>query len=138
MPMQWPPTWPKRSRMRRQASSPGCRRPTKSSPSSTARLLKSCKPPVPNSTNGASGLRGGLGLDLLGLVRRRGDRDLARLQLLGDVALEVDEEQAVLQRGAFDLDMVGELEAALKGPRGNAAIEQLGIPAVVLFLALAL
>ena len=66
------------------------------------------------------------------------DLDLARLQLLGNVALQIDVQQAVLQRGAQDLDMVGKLEAALEGARGDAAIEHLGAFAVGLFLALAL
>ncbi len=47
------------------------------------------------------------------------DRDLARLHRLGDLAGKVDMQQAVLQAGALDLDMVGELEAALK----EAALE---------------
>ena len=74
-----------------------------------------------------AGLRGDLGLDLLGLavggaVR---DLDLAGLRGLGDLADEVDMEEAVLEARALHLDMVGELEAALEGARGDAAIEDL-------------
>src|SRR6185312_4801065 len=48
---------------------------------------------------GVSAVRlGGLSLDpRAGLLTRAGDRDLSRLQLFGDVALEVDVKQAVLQ-----------------------------------------
>src|SRR6266571_4262808 len=64
-----------------------------------------------------SALRGsGLGVDDL---RRAGtDRDLARLHGLGNLADEIDVKQSVLQARALDLDVVGELEAALEGTRG--------------------
>ena len=57
--------------------------------------------------------------------RRRCDRDLAGLHRLGDLADEIDVEEAVLEARAGHLDMVGELEAALEGARGDAAIEHL-------------
>ena len=53
------------------------------------------------------------------------DLDLAGLGGLGDLADEVDMEEAVLQARALHLDMVGELEAALEGARGDAAIKDL-------------
>src|ERR1051326_4388350 len=69
----------------------------------------------------ASGSLGGLGVDDLG--RAVADRNLARLQRLGDLAHEIDVKQAVLEARALDLDVVGELEAALERPRGNALVE---------------
>src|SRR5690606_36083307 len=79
----------------------------------------------------------GLGLDLPGLAAIR-DLDLSRLQFLGNRALQIDVEQAVLQRRAQHLDVVGKLEAALEGTGGDAAVEHLGAAAVGLVLALAL
>src|SRR5262245_20084923 len=55
---------------------------------------------------------------LRGLVTAR-NLDVARLLGLGDLADEVDMEQAVLERGALHLDEIGKLEGALEGPRGN-------------------
>src|SRR5262249_24860223 len=80
------------------------------------------------SFNGRPGrwLRGDLGLDLLGSLAVR-DLDLSGLGGLRDLAHEVDMEQAVLQARALHLDMVGKLESALKGARGNAAIENLAV-----------
>src|ERR1051326_5438591 len=69
----------------------------------------------------ASGSLGGLGVDDLG--RAVADRNLARLQRLGDLADEIDVKQAILEARALDLDVVGELEAALERPRGNALVE---------------
>src|SRR5688572_30283819 len=66
---------------------------------------------------------------LLGDRARRGlglDRDRPRLLLLGQLALQVDGEQAVLQLGAGHADVVGQLEAALEVARADAAIEVLG------------
>ncbi len=54
-------------------------------------------------------LRGGL--DLLAV---RGDRDRARFHAFGQITDEIDVQEAVLELGALDLDVVGELEAALE------------------------
>src|SRR5580658_6230862 len=51
------------------------------------------------------------------------DRDAARLLLLGHDALEVEMQEAVLELGALDLDMLGELEAALERAACDALIE---------------
>ena len=45
------------------------------------------------------------------------DRDRARLHRLGDLAHEIDVQEAVLEARALHLDMVGELEAALESAR---------------------
>src|SRR5690606_1964535 len=67
---------------------------------------------------------GGVCFDLPGLNWISRDRDPARLHLLGDVALELDVQQAVPELGAKHLDMVGKLEAALERPRGDAAMQE--------------
>ena len=54
---------------------------------------------------------------------RAADTDLARLHRLGDLADQVDQQQAVLQVGALDLDMVGKPEAPLERAGGDAAID---------------
>src|SRR4051812_40366837 len=65
--------------------------------------------------------------DLLGLALRQSggvaDRDLARLHFFGQLALELDGQEAVLQLGPRHLHVVGELEAALEPAGGDAAIE---------------
>ena len=71
----------------------------------------------------------GSGLDLpldtrAGPCRHRW-RSRARLQPLGHVAHQLDAEQAVLELGAVDLDMVGQLEAQLERAAGNAAVQEL-------------
>src|SRR5690606_42004343 len=87
---------------------------------------------------GASG--GCLGrLDLLGRARLGAcNGNAARLHVLGQVAHESDMEQAVLQHSAGDLNMVGELEAALEGTRSNAARKDVRSRAVLLLALLAL
>src|SRR5580693_8209182 len=55
------------------------------------------------------------------------------LHRLWDHSQEIDLEKPVLQAGALDLDMVGELEAAFEIPLGNALVDQ-----VALFLTAAL
>src|SRR5688500_12705676 len=65
----------------------------------------------------------------------RADRDLLRLHRLGHLAYQVDGQEAVLESRAGDLDVIGELEAALEGAAGYAAVEHLG--AVVLGVLLA-
>src|SRR6185295_8972218 len=84
-------------------------------------------------------LLGCLGLENLttGLTVRLADRNLARLLRLRDLAHEIDVEEPVHQRGAGDLDVVGELEAALERARGDALIEHLTGLLAGLFLLLA-
>ena len=41
--------------------------------------------------------------------------------------------QAVLKAGGFDLDMLGELEAALKGAAGNALVQKGGLRLLNIF-----
>ena len=68
---------------------------------------------------------GGLGLDL-GDVAGRGavDCDAARLHGLGDLALQLDEEQPVLEARALDLDVVGKRELALEVAGRDAAMQE--------------
>src|ERR1700674_2290535 len=71
----------------------------------------------------SSGGLGGLGLDHLG--RAGADRNLARLHRVGNFADEVDVEKAGFQGRTLDLDVIGELEAALEGTRRDALLEHL-------------
>src|ERR1700730_7168251 len=65
------------------------------------------------------------GLDLSHVVRGRAvDRDAARLHRLGDFPLQVDDQQAILEPGSPDLDMVGEGELALEVARRDAAMQE--------------
>jgi hypothetical protein len=54
-----------------------------------------------------------------------GDLDRPRLHRLGDLADQLDMEEAVIEAGADHLDRLGELEAALEGAARNAAVEVL-------------
>src|SRR6185437_2126948 len=77
---------------------------------------------------------GGPRLDLGDLVRGSAvDLNAARLHRLGDFPLQVDDQQAVLEPGAPDLDMVGERELALEIARRDAAMQE--GPAFLLVLA---
>src|SRR5262249_18273007 len=53
------------------------------------------------------------------------DGNGAGLQPLGNVAHEIDVQQAVLEVGALDLDVIGELEAPLEGACGDASVQEL-------------
>src|SRR5262249_11646652 len=72
------------------------------------------------------------------LRARVADRDAARLHRLGDLAHEIDVQQPVLERGAPDLDVLGELEHALERARRDALVEHLALLLVGLGLLLAL
>lgn len=61
------------------------------------------------------------------------DLDSPRLHCLGHLALEGDAQKAVVEVGRFDNHEVGELEATLKCPRRNAAMQE---PTGVAFLGL--
>lgn len=74
-------------------------------------------------------------LELLWLGTRT-DRDRARLHALGQIAHKIDVQKAVLEIGALHLDVVGELEAALEGTRGDAAMQEIALLAVGLLLPL--
>src|ERR1700751_5743636 len=77
---------------------------------------------------------GRLGFDLRDVAGRgAADRDATRLHRLGDLPLEVDDQQAVLEAGALDLDVVGERELALEIARRDAAMQE----ALLFLLALA-
>src|SRR5438874_839347 len=69
--------------------------------------------------------------DLRGL-RAGGDRNVPRLLGFGNLADEVDVEQAVLERGVLHLDEIGKLEYALEGARGDAAVQHFGFVLAVL------
>src|SRR6185312_15586031 len=68
---------------------------------------------------------GGLGFDL-GHVARGGaaDRNAARLHRFGDFPLQLDDEQAVLEAGALDLDVVGQRELTLEVARRDATMQE--------------
>src|SRR5262249_40373032 len=55
------------------------------------------------------------------------DRDLPRLLVLRNLAHEIDVQETVLEAGAANLDMVGELEATLEGAGSDALIEHVAI-----------
>src|SRR5437868_5162757 len=61
--------------------------------------------------------------DLIVLRLRSADIDLLRLHRLGDLTLELDREQTVLDVRATDLDMVGQREAPLERAGRNPAID---------------
>src|ERR1700753_600271 len=61
------------------------------------------------------------------------DRDAARLLRLGDLPLQVDDQQAVLETGTPDFDMVGKRELALEVARRDATMQE----GLALLLALA-
>src|SRR5580704_16358866 len=61
----------------------------------------------------------GLLLDGLAIA----DRDAAGLFRLGNLAHQIDMQQAVLELGALDLDEVGELEHALERARGDPLVK---------------
>jgi hypothetical protein len=64
----------------------------------------------------------------LGLGRGCGaDFDFARLQEFRKLADKIDRQQAVLQLGAGDANVVGEAEAALKAALGNAAMQKVAL-----------
>jgi len=68
---------------------------------------------------------GGSGFDLSDVVRAGAvDRDAVRLHRFGDFPLQVDNEQAVLETGTLDLDMVGERKLALEVTRRDAAVQE--------------
>src|SRR5439155_12301321 len=79
----------------------------------------------------------GLLLDHLGRTVAAADADLARLHRLGNLAHEINVQESVLEMRALDLDMVGELEHALEGARGDTLIEGLALLLVGLGLFLA-
>src|SRR3546814_1483949 len=62
------------------------------------------------------------------------DRDLARLHRLGDDALQIDTQQAILEVGGRDFDIVGKLEAPFEGAGRNTAVQIL--PLVLVLAAL--
>src|SRR5579862_3718312 len=79
------------------------------------------------------GLGSSLGVDHLSFSGAIADRDLTRLLGLGNFAHEVDVQQSVLETRVLDLDMIGKLEDAFKGTRGDTLIEHF---AVLFFLGL--
>ena len=83
-------------------------------------------------------------LGLLGLQRllrsrllAAADVDLPRLHRLGDLADQLDREQAVLQVRAAHLDMVGKREAPLERAGGDPAIDVVGAAVLELLVLLA-
>src|SRR5262245_26166635 len=71
-------------------------------------------------------------VDHLRSRRARVDRNAARLLGFGNLADEIDVEQAVLERGVLHLHEVGELEGALERTGGDAAVEHFRLVLAVL------
>ena len=67
-----------------------------------------------------------------GRLRAGGDRNAAGLLGLGNLANEIDMEQAVLERGVLHHHEIGKLEGAFEGARRDAAIQHLGLVLAVL------
>src|SRR5947209_14814830 len=80
---------------------------------------------------------GRLGFENLGLRLAVADRNLARLFRLGDLAHEVDVQEAIRELRAGHLDVIGKLEAALERAGRDALIEHLTLRLAGLFLLLA-
>ena len=55
----------------------------------------------------------------------RGDLDPARLQRLGNLALQLDGEQPVVEVGGHDPHVIGEIEALLEGAGRDAPVQDL-------------
>src|ERR1700739_4703132 len=101
---------------------------TKNAPVSRGGFVSANIGRKPNTVSG-----GGLGaVDHLRSLGTGADRNAAGLLGLGNLANEIDMEQAVLERGVLHLHEVGELEGALEGARRDAAIEHLGFVLAVL------
>src|SRR5690348_9726758 len=66
------------------------------------------------------------------------DRDLTGLLRFGNLAHEIDVQETVLESGALDLNMVGELEGALESASRDALVEHLVLGLLILLLFLAL
>jgi hypothetical protein len=65
------------------------------------------------------------GLDLAHVVGAcTVDRDASQLHGLGDFALKVDDEEAVLEARSLDLNVIGERELALEGAGRDAVMEE--------------
>jgi hypothetical protein len=75
-----------------------------------------CAPPCPDGTAAAAiASLGRRRFDLLN-SRRAADRDASRLHGFRDLAHQVDDQKAILEAGALDLDVVGEGERAPTRP----------------------
>src|SRR5947207_4271196 len=55
------------------------------------------------------------------------DRDTTRLHGLREFAHQFDLQQAVVERGSPDLDIVREIELPLEGPRRNSLVEEFAL-----------
>src|SRR5215207_4563578 len=101
----------------------GARRRGAPEPACPAVTSMSCRGGLPGS--------GGLvPLDLPCALGRAADGDLdpPRPHRLGHLALQLDNQQAVLEAGALHLHEVGEVEAPLEAARRQAAVEVLAAP----------
>src|SRR6476620_3243648 len=75
---------------------------------------------------------GRLGLDLVDVAGRRcaGNGDTPRLHGFRDLANEFDGQQAVVERGAFHLDIFCEVELPLETAGRDTAIEEITLSLV--------
>jgi hypothetical protein len=82
---------------------------------------------------GVASRSGRLAVDLPDVRRGRTvDRNPARLHGLGDLARQFDLQQAVVERGSLDLDIVRQIELALEGPRRNSLVQELALCSAVI------
>src|ERR1700730_3846010 len=115
----------------------------------SSRIMSTSKAPFYSRSRGAAGLPGAPPEDAADTSRSRpasfpffrlsaADRDHARLLRLGDLTHQIDVQEPVVERGAFDLDVIRELERALEGTRRDALIKDFAARLLVagLFLAL--
>ena len=89
-------------------------------------VLKSCRAGRPARRRSvlAAGWSGGLGLDLAHLAcASAGNSNAAWLHGLGDLALKLDDQKAVLEAGTLNLDVVGQGELALERTARDAAMQ---------------
>jgi len=75
-------------------------------------------------------------LDVIG--RCAADRDPARLHGFRDFTDQLDLEQAVVERGALDLDVIRQIELSLEVARRDAAIEEIALGLLGLALSFAI
>ena len=65
-------------------------------------------------------------------LRDVADGNLPRLHLLRNAPDQIDVEQPIFERGALDLDVVGQIEAPLERARRDTLVQVLGIALVLL------
>src|SRR5258707_8334712 len=100
---------------------------TKKRPGCPGRFRVDQKQMLAETTTALRGGFVGRAVDHLRSLGGGGNRNAAGLLGLGDLADEIDVEQAVLKRSALHHDEIGKLEYPLEGTRRDAAIQHLGL-----------